>query len=84
VRSIAGVFFPTVGGVRNALRILERVDPKFSWLKAENLVDDRIVRKFERDGVVIVAVSVRMIIAIDRKNVTTKVKMRPHRRTHNA
>lgn len=43
--------FPTVDGVRNTLRILERVDPKFGRLKAENLVDDRIVRKLEKDGV---------------------------------
>ena len=26
-------------------------DPKFGRLKAENFVDDRIVRKFEKDGV---------------------------------
>jgi len=43
--------FPTVDGVRNTLRILERVDPKFGRLKAENLVDDRIIRKLEKDGV---------------------------------
>lgn len=43
--------FPTVDGVRNALRILERVDPKFSRVKAEALVDERVVRKLERDGV---------------------------------
>ena len=43
--------FPTVEGVRNTLRILERVDPKFGRMKAENLIDDRIVRKLERDGV---------------------------------
>ena len=42
---------PTVDGVRNTLRILERVDPKFAKLKAENLVDDRIVRKLDREGV---------------------------------
>ena len=43
--------FPTIDGVRNTLRILERFDPEFGRLKAENLVDDRIVRKLERDGV---------------------------------
>jgi NitT/TauT family transport system substrate-binding protein len=43
--------FPTVDGVRNTLRILERVDPKFGKLKAENLIDERIVRKLEKDGV---------------------------------
>jgi hypothetical protein len=43
--------FPTVDGVRNTLRILERIDPKFGRLKAENLIDDRLVRRLERDGV---------------------------------
>lgn len=43
--------FPTVDGVRNTLRILSRIDPKFGKLKAEDLVDERIVRKLEREGV---------------------------------
>lgn len=43
--------FPTVDGVRNTLRILERIDAKFGRMKAENLIDDRIVRKLDRDGV---------------------------------
>jgi ABC-type nitrate/sulfonate/bicarbonate transport system substrate-binding protein len=43
--------FPTVEGVRNTVRILSRVDAKFGKLKAEELIDDRIVRKLERDGV---------------------------------
>lgn len=43
--------FPTVDGVRNTVRILSRLDPKFSKLKAEELVDERIVRKLEREGV---------------------------------
>jgi ABC-type nitrate/sulfonate/bicarbonate transport system substrate-binding protein len=43
--------FPTVDGVRNTVRILSRIDPKFSKLKAEDLVDERIVRKLEREGV---------------------------------
>jgi hypothetical protein len=42
--------FPTVEGVRNTVRILGRVDPKFSKLKAEDLVDERIRRKLDRDG----------------------------------
>jgi ABC-type nitrate/sulfonate/bicarbonate transport system substrate-binding protein len=42
--------FPTVDGVRNTVRILSRIDPKFSKLKAEDLIDERIVRKLERDG----------------------------------
>ena len=43
--------FPTVDGVRNTVRILSRVDAKFAKLKAEDLVDERIVRKLEREGV---------------------------------
>jgi ABC-type nitrate/sulfonate/bicarbonate transport system substrate-binding protein len=43
--------FPTVDGVRNTLRILDRVDPKFGRMKSDNLIDERIVRKLERDGV---------------------------------
>jgi hypothetical protein len=43
--------FPTIDGVRNTVRILSRIDPKFSKLKAEDLVDERIVRKLEREGV---------------------------------
>jgi ABC-type nitrate/sulfonate/bicarbonate transport system substrate-binding protein len=43
--------FPTADGVRNTLRILERVDPKFGRMKVENLIDERIVRKLEGDGV---------------------------------
>jgi NitT/TauT family transport system substrate-binding protein len=42
---------PTVEGVRNTLRILERVDPKFGRMKAQNLIDDRIVRKLDKEGV---------------------------------
>jgi ABC-type nitrate/sulfonate/bicarbonate transport system substrate-binding protein len=42
--------FPTVDGVRNTVRILSRLDPKFSKLKAEDLVDERIVRKLDREG----------------------------------
>ena len=43
--------FPTIDGVRNTLRILDRVDPKFGRMKVETLVDERIVRKLEREGV---------------------------------
>ncbi|HXG50927.1 MAG TPA: ABC transporter substrate-binding protein [candidate division Zixibacteria bacterium] len=42
--------FPTVDGIRNTVRILGRIDPKFSRLKAENLVDERIVRRLEAEG----------------------------------
>jgi ABC-type nitrate/sulfonate/bicarbonate transport system substrate-binding protein len=43
--------FPTIEGVRNTIRTLSRIDAKFSGLKAENLVDERIVSKLEKDGV---------------------------------
>ena len=43
--------FPTVEGIRNTVRILSRVDSKFAKLKAEDLVDDRVVRKLEKEGV---------------------------------
>jgi len=42
--------FPTTEGLRNTLRVLNRVDPKFGRLKAEDLSDERIVRKLEREG----------------------------------
>jgi len=43
--------FPTVDGVRNTVRILSRIDPKFGKLKAEDLIDERVVRKLEKEGV---------------------------------
>jgi NitT/TauT family transport system substrate-binding protein len=43
--------FPTADGVRNTVRILSRIDPKFGRLKAEDLIDERIVRKLEKEGV---------------------------------
>ncbi|MGH7853901.1 MAG: ABC transporter substrate-binding protein [Candidatus Binatia bacterium] len=43
--------FPTVDGVRNTVRVLSRIDPKFGKLKAEDLIDERIVRKLEKEGV---------------------------------
>jgi NitT/TauT family transport system substrate-binding protein len=43
--------FPTIDGIRNTVRILSQVDAKFSKLKAEELVDLRIVRKLEREGI---------------------------------
>jgi len=39
----------TKEGLRNALRILSKVDAKFSRLKVEDLVDDRITRKLEKE-----------------------------------
>lgn len=42
---------PTAEGLRNTLRVLSRVDPKFGRLKVEDLIDDRIIRKLDREGV---------------------------------
>jgi hypothetical protein len=35
-------------GIRNSLRVLATTNEKFRALKAEDLVDDRIVRKLEK------------------------------------
>jgi ABC-type nitrate/sulfonate/bicarbonate transport system substrate-binding protein len=42
--------FPNVDGIRNAIRVLGMTNEKFRALKAEDLVDDRIVRKLEKEG----------------------------------
>jgi ABC-type nitrate/sulfonate/bicarbonate transport system substrate-binding protein len=42
--------YPTVDGIRNAIRVLSTTNEKFRGLKAEDLVDDRIVRKLEKEG----------------------------------
>jgi ABC-type nitrate/sulfonate/bicarbonate transport system substrate-binding protein len=39
--------YPTVDGIRNSLRVLATTNEKF---RAEDLVDDRIVRKLEKEG----------------------------------
>jgi ABC-type nitrate/sulfonate/bicarbonate transport system substrate-binding protein len=39
----------TKEGLRNALRILSKVDAKFSRLKLEDVVDDRITKKLEKE-----------------------------------
>lgn len=42
--------YPNVEGIRNSLRVLTLTNEKFGRLKAEELVDDRIVRKLEKEG----------------------------------
>jgi hypothetical protein len=37
----------TRDGIQNSLRVLSKVDPKFSKLKAEDLIDDHIARKLD-------------------------------------
>jgi len=41
---------PTRPGIQNALRVLSKADPKFTKLKADDLVGDRIARKLEKEG----------------------------------
>jgi NitT/TauT family transport system substrate-binding protein len=40
---------PSREGIQNALRVLSKADPKFAKLKADDLIDDRIARKLERE-----------------------------------
>jgi len=42
--------YPTVEGVRNVIRLLGLTSEKIRRLKAEDLVDDRFVRKLEKEG----------------------------------
>ena len=52
--SLAGVYerriYPRVDGVRNVIRLLGTTNEKIRRLKAEELVDDRFVRKLEKEG----------------------------------
>jgi hypothetical protein len=54
--------YPTVDGMRNAIRLLGTTNEKFRGLKAEDLIDDRIVRKLEKKG------RFRMNLDVDKKN----------------
>ena len=42
--------YPNVEGIRNSIRVLTLTNEKFGRLKAEDLVDDRIARKLEKEG----------------------------------
>jgi NitT/TauT family transport system substrate-binding protein len=42
--------YPTVEGVRNVIRLLGITNEKIRRLKAEDLVDDRFVKKLEKEG----------------------------------
>jgi hypothetical protein len=42
--------FPRVDGIRNVIRLLAATNEKIRKLKAEDLVDDRFVRKLEKEG----------------------------------
>ncbi|HEY7166105.1 MAG TPA: ABC transporter substrate-binding protein [Candidatus Binatia bacterium] len=43
-------FYPNIEGIRNAIRLLTITNEKFARLKAEDVIDDRIVKKFEKEG----------------------------------
>jgi len=42
--------YPNVEGIRNSIRVLSLTNEKFGRLKAEDLVDGRIVKKLEKEG----------------------------------
>lgn len=42
--------YPTVDGIRNVIRLLGLTNDKIRRLKAEDLVDDRFVKKLEKEG----------------------------------
>jgi NitT/TauT family transport system substrate-binding protein len=42
--------YPNVAGIRNVIRLLGPTNAKLANLKAENVVDDRIVKKLDQEG----------------------------------
>ncbi len=42
--------YPTTEGIRNAIQVMGLTNEKIRALKAENLVDDRFVKKLEQEG----------------------------------
>ena len=52
--SMAGLYekkiYPSVDGIRNVIRLLGMNNEKIRRLKAEDLVDDSVVRKLEKEG----------------------------------
>ena len=53
-QSMAGLYekklYPSVQGIRNVIRLLGTTNEKIRRLKAEDLVDDSVVKKLEKDG----------------------------------
>jgi hypothetical protein len=43
--------YPNAGGIRNAIRLLGTSNEKIRQLKAEDVIDERIVRKLEKEGI---------------------------------
>ena len=42
--------YPNVDGIRNSIRVLTLTNEKFGRLKAEDLLNDRIVKKLKKEG----------------------------------
>ena len=42
--------YPNVTGIRNVIRLLAPTNEKIARLRAEDVVDDRIVKKLEQEG----------------------------------
>jgi hypothetical protein len=53
-QTIVGIYekktYPSVDGIRNVIRLLGGGNEKVRRLKAEDLVDDSLVRKLEKEG----------------------------------
>jgi hypothetical protein len=53
-QSVAGIYerkiYPSVDGIRNVIRLLSASNEKVRRLKAEELVDDSVVRRLEKEG----------------------------------
>ena len=53
-QSMVGLYekklYPSVEGIRNVIRLLGMTNEKIRRLKAEDLVDDSVVKKLEKDG----------------------------------
>ena len=53
-QSMVGLYekklYPSVQGIRNVIRLLGTTNEKIRRLKAEDLVDDSVVKKLEKDG----------------------------------
>jgi ABC-type nitrate/sulfonate/bicarbonate transport system substrate-binding protein len=53
-QSVVGIYekriYPNVDGVRNVIRLLGASNEKIRRLKAEELVDDSVVRRIEKEG----------------------------------
>ena len=53
-QSVIGIYekkiYPSVDGVRNVIRLLDTGNEKIRRLKAQDLVDDSVVRRLEKEG----------------------------------